>query len=66
VRHITSSPSGFEVAGTKEFRLYLPGYKLSNLPEGFLIWVDWAFPEGMPTKLPSYGLYNIDGSCGFY
>lgn len=65
IRYITSYPYGFDDAD--EIKIYLPGKKIDELPEGFLSWV------GMPRStnfedmdvLPFYGLYNVAGEQGF-
>ena len=61
IKYITSEPYGFDFAD--EFRLYLPGKSLSDLPEAFLDWVRYSV-EGSD-KLTFYGLYNVGGEMGF-
>ena len=53
----------YGVAGGDIFYLYLPGFAISSLPESFVSWMDW-WPD-TPTKLPHYGLYNINTESGF-
>ena len=65
VRTITAGPRGFDSAD--EFLLYLPGKKLSELPEEFLNWVNtslFGYDENI-SELPFYGLYNVGGQEGF-
>ncbi len=69
VKVITADPYGFDNAG--EFRLYLPGLKTSDLPQGYLDWVGWPLTRGSADSsraaaLPFYGLYNVGGEQGFY
>ena len=65
VRIITTVPYGFDSAD--EFKLYLPGKNIDELPEAFLNWVRPAFFSiaGSVTGLPFYGLYNVSGQEGF-
>ena len=57
---ITSDPYGFDNAD--EFLLYLPGKKVSELPQMFVDWIQYSI-EG--DTLTSYGLYNVGGEEGF-
>lgn len=61
ILYITSDPYG--LTGTDEMILYLPGTPVSELPEGYLMWAH--FYDGLPEKLPFYGLYNEKEECGF-
>jgi hypothetical protein len=61
VKYITSTPYGFDNAG--EFRLYLPGKKLSELPAEYQDWIRSAITDG--DEIDFYGLYNIGGEQGF-
>jgi hypothetical protein len=61
IKYITSTPYGFDDAD--EFRLYLPGKKVSELPEEYLEWVYVAIEDG--DELDFYGLYNVGGKQGF-
>ena len=61
MKYITSEPYGFDSAD--EFKLYLPGKSLSDLPEAFLDWVRYSV-EGSD-ELTFYGLYNVGGEMGF-
>ena len=63
-REITSDPYGFDDAG--EFRLYLPGKKMSELPTEFVQWITAFIDPSKYTQLPSYGLYNVNAKEGFY
>jgi hypothetical protein len=58
VRIITAAPYGFDNAET--FAFYLPGRPTTDLPQGFLEWVD---AEG--DSLAFYGLYDVGGQRGF-
>jgi hypothetical protein len=60
IRYITSTPYGFDNAD--EFRLYLPGKLVSELPAEY---VDWVYGLSEYAKLDFYGLYNISGEQGF-
>ncbi len=74
VKVITAGPYGFDDAG--EFRLYLTGKKIAELPDAYVGWVGgtWAggvlwggsLPASGPETLPFYGLYNVGGEQGFY
>lgn len=65
IRYITSKPYGFDDAG--EFRLYLPGMKINDLPEGFMEWVSVPRETNPESggRLPFFGLYNVGGKEGF-
>lgn len=65
IRYITSEPYGFDDA--KEFRLYLPGMKVSELPKGFTesVGVPGETNSENAGGLPFFGLYNIGGMEGF-
>jgi hypothetical protein len=60
---ITSEPYGFDDAD--EFVIYLPGKKLSELPEAFLEWVQIFINADSDDTLTFYGLYNVGGEQGF-
>lgn len=65
VRYIVSVPYGMD--DVTECRLYLPGKKIADLPEGFLDWI-WISPGRDPHQveaLPFYGFYNVAGEEGF-
>lgn len=59
---ITTAAYGFDNAD--EFLLYLPGKNISDLPEEFLSWVQTD--AALSSKLPFYGLYNVEGKMGFF
>jgi hypothetical protein len=63
IRYICSEPYGFDNAD--EFRIYLPGYVIDTLPEGFLPWAHINITT--ETVLPEnyYGIYNVGGEEGF-
>jgi hypothetical protein len=61
VKYIISTPYGFDDAD--EFRLYLPGKKVSELPEEYLEWVRVAIED--KDELAFYGIYNVGGKQGF-
>ena len=60
-RYITGFPYGFDNAG--EFRLYLPGKNVSELPEEFINWMPMR--NELEEVFPYYGLYNVAGAQGF-
>lgn len=63
IRYIYSAPYGLEDAD--ELLVYLPGTRISNLPEGFVSWLH-AFVDVKATKeLPFWGIYNVGGEKGF-
>lgn len=50
----------------KELKLYLPGADIAGLPEEYRKWVGYYDPEKLEeTKLPFYGLYNVNNQTGF-
>lgn len=50
----------------KEFLIYLPGSPVDELPEEYLSWVNHSlYGEEDKTKLPFYGMYNVEAHCGF-
>lgn len=57
---ITTEPYGFE--NTDEFILYLPGKKVSELPEGLLKWNPELINLGV---ISGYILYNVGGENSF-
>lgn len=64
VRNIYSTAYGID--GGDEFYLYLPGIKLTELPEEYRSWVGYYNLESVSeTELPYYGLYNINTGDGF-
>ena len=67
VRIVPAEAYGLETGRT--YMLYLPGAEIDALPEEFVRWV--AMPMGwssgdLPTLLPFYGIYNLDGQYGFF
>lgn len=61
--YINSEPYGFDDAD--EFIIYAPGIQISDLPEGFVLWL-YGFMNVETTKvLPYYGIYNVSGEEGF-
>ena len=67
VRIAPAEEYGLETGRT--YMLYLPGSEMNALPEEFVRWV--AMPMGwaagdLPTLLPFYGIYNLDGQYGFF
>lgn len=61
--YINSEPYGFDDAD--EFIIYAPGIQISDLPEGFVVWL-YGFMNVETTKvLPYYGIYNVSGEEGF-
>lgn len=64
VRYVYSTAYGLD--GGEEFYLYLPGAELAQLPEEYRGWVGYYNLEtAAETKLPFYGLYNINMENGF-
>ncbi|MDE6663505.1 MAG: lysozyme inhibitor LprI family protein [Lachnospiraceae bacterium] len=64
VRNIYSTAYGLDDG--EEFYLYLPGTKLAELPEEYLMWVGYYNLENTTeTELPYYGLYNVNMEQGF-
>ena len=64
VRNIYSTAYGLDDG--EEFYLYLPGAKLAELPEEYLMWVGYYNLENTTeTELPYYGLYNVNMEQGF-
>ncbi len=64
VRNIYSTAYGLDDG--EEFYLYLPGVKLAELPEEYLMWVGYYNLENTTeTELPFYGLYNVNMEQGF-
>lgn len=50
----------------KEFLIYLPGSPVDELPEEYISWVNHSmYGEEDKTKLPFYGIYNVEAQCGF-
>lgn len=63
IMYINSEPYGFDDAD--EFIIYVPGIQISDLPEGFVLWL-YGFMNVETTKvLPYYGIYNVNGEEGF-
>ena len=60
IRYVTATPYGFDDAG--EFRLYLPGINVSELPTEY---VEFIYGLEGSQVLECYGLYNIGGAQGF-
>lgn len=64
VRYIYSTAYGLDDG--EDFYLYLPGAKLTDLPEPYLNWIGYYNPESIAeTTLPFYGLYNANTGDGF-
>lgn len=66
VRYITSTAYGLDDAD--EILIYLPGTKVSDLPEEFSTWIWWRITDyngNKEEKLPKYGLYNVNGEQGW-
>ena len=65
-----SDAYGFDGAGT--FMLYLPGRSTVDLPAGFIGWMKMNpnyspnLGKTLPSTLPCYGLYNVNGQMGFF
>lgn len=58
----------YGVAGGTTFYVYTPGAPISRLPQSFVNWIGMPMPNYIDgqTKLPIYGLYNVDEECGFF
>lgn len=65
VRQIYSVAYGLE--GGEEFRVFLPGSKVSDLPEEYVGWVgvQYGLGEGEDAQLPFYGIFNVSTGDGF-
>lgn len=61
IMYIASPPYGMD--GGTNFELYLAGTQKSNLPDDYISWIGFAL--GDRTSLPGYGVYNVEGACGF-
>lgn len=61
VKYIYSDPYGLEDA--KDILIYTKGAPVSELPEGYLSWVNYSLDDD--TKLPFFGIYNENGDAGF-
>lgn len=61
IKYVYTEPSGVS-EGAKMY-IYLPGSKISSLPEGFVSWANMAL-NGADT-LPFYGIYNEKDDAGF-
>ena len=67
VRIVPAEAYGLETG--KSYMLYHPSAEMNALPEAFVRWVampmGWSSDE-LPTSLPFYGIYNVDGQYGFF
>ena len=68
IRYIYSDAYGLD--DPREILIYLPGMPIEELPEGYLSWVrnNWFMDSEFTkteTKLPFYGLYNVNSEQGF-
>lgn len=61
VKYVYSEPYGLDDAG--EILFYTKGAPVSELPEGYLSWVQYNYDLG--TELTFYGLYNVQAEEGF-
>ncbi len=61
--YINSEPYGFDDAD--EFIIYAPGIPISELPEGFVLWLGGFMNVETTKVLPYYGIYNVGGEEGF-
>ena len=58
--------TAYGLYGAETLYIYLPGTRLSDLPEGYRGWVGYYDLEAVEeTELPFYGLYNVEEQCGF-
>ena len=72
VRYVYSE--GYGISGTDKVSIYLPGAKISELPSGYMSWVDplyfgvyvyGDYYRDYPEELPFCGIYNIAQQNGF-
>ena len=63
IMYINSDPYGFDEAD--EFIIYAPGIQISDLPEGFVFWLNSFMNVQTTDILPYYGIYNVNGEKGF-
>ena len=61
VKYVYSDPVG--VTDGAKMYIYLPGSRVSSLPEGYVSWADMALNGA--DKLPFYGIYNEKDEAGF-
>jgi len=68
IRYITATPPGFR--NGVEFILYLPGKRVSELPDAFKQWVGldsaWGVDFDNMEVYPYFGLYQVEDKFGFY
>lgn len=61
IKYVYTEPAGVS-EGAKMY-IYLPGSKVSSLPEGYVSWANMALDDA--DKLPFYGIYNEKDDAGF-
>ena len=63
VKYVYTTANGLDNA--KDIYIYTKGAPISELPEGYLSWVNTGLDEGA-TELPWYGIYNEADESGFF
>ncbi len=72
IRYIASAPYGLNIPDTKqectEFVFYLPDTPIDQVPEEFLSWWPYRYPQeaGAKTTLSCYGILNVTTNFGFF
>lgn len=66
-KYIITTPFGFEDGDGEEYMLYLPGAKMSELPESF---AERSIMQSLVSSngeyLDCYGLYEVNGGVSYY
>lgn len=63
MKYVSAEPYGMDDADT--FFVYLPGSRLSDLPQGFVRWLRGFMDIQTTETLPMHGIYNVGGDEGF-
>ncbi len=63
IKYICVEPYGFDNAD--KFLIYTPGAKITELPDGFVLWLSAFLNVEITENLPYYGIYNLSGEKGF-
>ena len=72
IRYIATGPHGLNDPDTnqvcEEFVFYLPDTPVEQVPEGFLSWWPYRYPQesGSKTSLSCYGILNVTTEFGFF
>ncbi|MGN0496497.1 MAG: YARHG domain-containing protein [Lachnospiraceae bacterium] len=64
VKYIPAFPYGLEDGG--QFMIYLPGAKVSDLPESFIAWTMGMRGDGNSDTINYYGIYNVNTEEAFF